>query len=135
MQAEVKESAREIIERLKNEGHNINIISSRAVPMFKTPYETTEKFLREKGIVYDKLLVGRIEKKSSCIENELDVLIEDEPQYITQMSEFMPVIVFDAVYNKQCIGNNIIRVHDWNDVYSNIKKIEKRINNGKRIIF
>ncbi len=135
LQAEVKESAREIIERLKNEGHNINIISSRAVPMFKTPYETTEKFLREKGIVYDKLLVGRIEKKSSCIENELDVLIEDEPQYITQMSEFMPVIVFDAVYNKQCIGNNIIRVHDWNDVYSNIKKIEKRINNGKRIIF
>lgn len=129
LQAEVKESAREIIERLKNEGHNINIISSRAVPMFKTPYETTEKFLREKGIVYDKLLVGRIEKKSSCIENELDVLIEDEPQYITQMSEFMPVIVFDAVYNKQCIGNNIIRVYDWNDVYSNIKKMEKRIKN------
>lgn len=129
LQAEVKENAREIIERLKNEGHNINIISSRAVPMFKTPYETTEKFLREKGIVYDKLLVGRIEKKSSCIENELDVLIEDEPQYITQMSEFMPVIVFDAVYNKQCIGNNIIRVHDWNAVYSNIKKMEKRINN------
>ncbi len=125
LQAEVKRGAREIIEKLKDEGHNINIISSRAVPMFKTPYETTEKFLREKGIVYNKLLVGKIEKKSSCIENGLNVLIEDEPKYIIQMSEFMPVIAFDAIYNKQCVGNNIIRVKDWNEIYSQIKKMEK----------
>lgn len=103
LQADLKENAKEIIQKLKDEGHNINIISSRAVPMFKTPYETTEKFLKEKGIVYDKLLVGKIEKKSSCIENKLDVLIEDEPIYINQMSQFMPVIVFDAIYNKECV--------------------------------
>lgn len=124
LQAEVKENAREIIQKLKNEGHHINIISSRAIPMFKTPYETTEKFLKEKGIVYDKLIVGKVEKKSSCIENQLDVLIEDEPQHITQIAEFIPVIVFDAIYNKQCVGNNIMRVKDWNEIYSIIKKME-----------
>lgn len=127
LQAEVKTHAKEVIQRLKSEGHIINIISSRAVPMFKTPYETTEQFLNEKGIVYDKLLVGKIEKKSSCIENELDILIEDEPKYIFEMSEFIPVIVFDEIYNKECVGNNIVRVNDWNEIYDRIKEIEDNL--------
>jgi len=127
LQAEVKENAKEVIQKLKNEGHQINIISSRAFPMFKTPYETTEKFLKEKGIVYDKLLVGKIEKRSSCIENQLDVLIEDEVKYINEMSEFMNVFVFDAVYNKQCSGKNITRVYNWIEVYDKIKEFEKNM--------
>lgn len=127
LQAEVKENAKEVIQKLKNEGHQINIISSRAFPMFKTPYETTEKFLKEKGIVYDKLLVGKIEKRSSCVENQLDVLIEDEVKYINEMSEFMNVFVFDAVYNKQCSGKNITRVYNWIEVYDKIKEFEKNM--------
>lgn len=127
LQADVKENAKEIIKKLKDEGHSINIISSRAYPMFKTPFETTEKFLKEKGIIYDNLLVGKIEKKSSCLENKLDVLIEDEVKYISEMSEFMPVLVFDAIYNKQCSGNNIIRVKSWLEIYDKIKELEKSI--------
>ncbi len=127
LQAEVKENAKEVIQKLKDEGHQINIISSRAFPMFKTPYETTEKFLKEKGIVYDKLLVGKIEKRSSCVENQLDVLIEDEVKYINEMSEFMNVFVFDAVYNKQCSGKNITRVYNWIEVYDKIKEFEKNM--------
>jgi len=127
-QATVKENAREIIQKLKNEGHIINIISSRALPMFKTPYETTEKFLHKNGILYDNLLVGKVEKKSSCIENKLDILIEDEPQYINQMAEFMTVIAFNEPYNQQCIGDNIIRVNDWNEIYNVIKKLSETYN-------
>ena len=130
LQAQVKENAKEIIKKLKKEGHKIHIISSRAVPMFKTPYETTEKFLREHEIVYDKLLVGKIEKKPSCIENKLYVLIEDDPQYVNEMSEFMPVIILDTYYNKQCTGNNIIRAFDWEEVYSNIKMLEKNLSSN-----
>lgn len=128
LQAEVKENAKDIIQKLKDEGHHINIISSRAFPMFKTPYETTEKFLKEKGIVYDKLLVGKIEKRSSCVENQLDVLIEDEVKYINEMSEFMPVIVFDEIYNKQCEGKNVIKVTSWLEIYDKIKELQKSIN-------
>ncbi len=127
LQAEVKENAKEVIQKLKNEGHQINIISSRAFPMFKTPYETTEKFLKEKGIVYDKLLVGKIEKRSSCVENQLDVLIEDEVKYINEMSEFMNVFVFDAVYNKQCSGKNITRVYNWLEIYDKINEFDRNM--------
>ena len=87
--------------------------------------------LSEKGtVVYDKLLVGKIEKKPSCIENKLDVLIEDDPQYVNEMSEFMPVIILDTYYNKQCTGNNIIRAFDWEEVYSNIKMLEKNLSSN-----
>ena len=127
LQAQVKENAKEIIQKLKNEGHHIYIISSRAIPMFKTPYETTEKFLKDHGIVYDKLLVGSLDKKPSCIENKLDVLIEDEPNHINEIAEFIPVIVPSQIYNKDCIGENILRVNNWIDIYNNIKILEKRL--------
>lgn len=123
LQAKIKDKANEIIKKLKDEGNEINIISARAVPIFKTPYETTEKYLKENGIVYDKLLVGKVEKKPFCIEHNLDVLIEDEPRYINQMAEFMKVIVMDALHNKECEGKNIIRVYNWEEVYRAIKEI------------
>ena len=126
LQAEIKENAKEIIKKLKDEGNIIYIISARITPMFKTPYETTEKFLKDNGIVYDKLLVGKVDKKSSCIENELEILIDDEPQNITQISEFIPVIALDTIYNKECVGNNIIKVNSWNEIYSTIKKIQNK---------
>lgn len=126
LQAELKEDARKIILELKDAGHTIYIISARAFPEFKTPYETTEKFLKEKGIVYDKLLVGKREKKSFCIENEIEVLIDDEPQHIMQMSEFIPVLVFDGIYNRQCVGDNIIRVYDWLDIAKTIEAFSRK---------
>ena len=86
--------------------------------------------MQKKSFVYDKLLVGKVEKKIYCIENRLDVLIEDEPQYITEIAQFMPVIVFDYIYNRQCSGNNIIRVSNWNEIDSCIKMLEKKISSN-----
>lgn len=117
LQATVKPNAREVIEKLKNDGHTINIISSRVTPMFKTPYETTEKYLKENGIVYDKLLVGSVNKLQVCSENKIDIMMEDEPHYIEALAEIIPVIVFEYGYNKACKGKNIIKVNNWNEVY------------------
>ncbi len=117
MQATVKPKAREVIEKLKLDGHTISIISSRVTPMFKTPYETTEKYLRENGIVYDKLLVGSINKLQVCQENKIDIMMEDEPHYIKELAEIIPVIVFEYGYNKECNGKNIIKVNNWDEVY------------------
>ena len=124
LKAEVKENAKEVIERLKKEGNTIFIISSRIKPMFKTPYETTEKYLKEKGIEYDNLLVGTIDKKQFCIEHKIDIMLEDEPHHIIPIAEMIPVIVFEENYNKQCNGKNIIKVRNWNEVYQFIKQMK-----------
>lgn len=117
LQATVKPGAKEVIEKLKKDGHTINIISSRVTPMFKTPYETTEKYLKENGIVYDKLLVGSINKLQVCRENKIDIMMEDETHYIEELAKEIPVIVFEYVYNKELNGKNIIKVNNWSEVY------------------
>lgn len=126
LQAPVKENAKEIIKKLKEEDNTIYIITARTKHHFKSPYETTEKYLKEKGIIYDELIVGATDKKKVCMEKNVDILIDDEPQNINQISPLLPVIVFKAVHNEECEGNNIIKVDTWNEVYDIIKKIDKK---------
>ncbi len=126
LQAKVKENAKEVIAKLKEEGHYIYIITARTEPYFKKPYEITEKFLRENGIKYDELVVGTMDKKQVCIDNKIEIMLDDEPQYIMPISSFIPVITFDVIYNKECEGNNIIKVKTWHEVYDTIKQIERK---------
>ena len=43
---------------------------------------------------------------------------------INKISTKIPVICFHAGYNKNCIGNNIIRCYSWYDIYSKINSIK-----------
>lgn len=125
LQAEVKPGAKENISRLSSEGHEIFIISARFSPMFRDPYGITERYLKEKGIVYDKLLVGMFNKKSHVEEYKFDVMIEDEPPQIEDISKIIPVIVFDYDFNKNCKGCNIVKVNTWDEVYNEIQNLSK----------
>lgn len=122
LQAKVKENAQEVIKKLKEQENIIYIITARKKPDFNEPYKITEKFLKDNGIVYDELLVGKTDKKQFCIENKIDIMIDDEPQNINAISEIIPVIAFDEIYNKSCFGEKVIKVNNWNQIYNIIKK-------------
>lgn len=122
LQAKVKENAQEIIEKLKKEKNKIYIITARTKPYFENPYEVTQKFLQKNNILYDELLVGKTNKYDFCIENNIDIMIDDEPQNINKISQKIPVIVFKEKYNEECEGNNVIKVNNWNQVYNIIKR-------------
>lgn len=126
LQATIKEGADKVIKKLKEEGNTIYIITARLKHHFKKPYEVTEKFLKEKGIVYDELMVGITDKKQVCIEKQIDILLDDEPQNINSVSKIIPVIAFEALHNEECNGNNIIKVKTWDEAYEVIKEIEKK---------
>lgn len=126
LSAKVKDNASNIISKLKSEGHKIFIISARTKPVFKTPYESTEKYLKENGIIYDQLIVNISEKKPLCTKYNLDIFIEDEPRFINDISPLIPVIVFDEIFNKECNGKNIYKVTNWNEIYDIINKIANK---------
>ncbi len=127
LQAKVKQNAKEVIKKLKEEGNIIYIITARKKPDFNDPYGLTEKFLKDNEIVYNKLFVGKTDKKTFCLENKIDIMIDDEPQNINAVSEIIPVIAFREMYNEGCEGDNIIKVDNWNEIYNIINKRKEGI--------
>lgn len=124
-QAKLKENASKVIKKLKEDGNNIYIMTARTKPNFKDPYDITEKFLKDNNILYNKLIVGSTKKDELCMQYNIDIMIDDEPQNINAISKNIPVIVFKAVHNEFCEGKNIIKVDNWNQVYNIIEKIKE----------
>lgn len=116
-----RKHASEIIKKLKEEGHDIIIITARYYA--NEDSEEGEKsrntilnWLKEYDIYYDKI-VYEANKLKGCIENNVDVMIEDCDKNVIQVAKELPVICFDAKYNRKCNGKNIYRVYSWYDIY------------------
>lgn len=115
-----KEDAIEVIKELHKD-NTIILITSRNErnTMVK---ETTLKWLTENQVEYDKLLMNNTEnmhhfsKLSTCIENEIALMIEDHPELSQEISKEIPVLMFDYPYNRYVDDQNIIRVKKWMEI-------------------
>lgn len=58
------------------------------------------------------------DKLEDCKKNNIDVMIEDKVENINIVSTAIPVICFNAGYNKECNGQNIYRAYNWYDIYN-----------------
>lgn len=125
-QVDVKENAREIIEKMKNEGNEIYIITARSEPNVIDPYNVTKNFLDENNIVYDKIIVNCEDKYTYCKENGIEIMIDDEPKNIKTISEIIQVIVFKGVHNENCKGQNVIKVNTWEEAYKEYRNIKEQ---------
>ncbi len=121
--------ASEVINKLKNEGNEIYIITARyltdrndelGIKMRKT----VEKWLLDNNIYYDKLIFSPEDKLEICKENHINLMIEDKVDNINKISQEIPVICFNAGYNKNCVGKNILRCFSWYDIYNKIKNMK-----------
>lgn len=133
-ETKAKEFAKEIIDKLKEDKNEIYIITSRWLTdreddIGNNMRNTTKNWLYKNQINYDKLIFTKKKKSEHCIENKIDLMIEDDSKNINEISKTIPVICFDASYNKECQGKNIIRCYSWYDIYSKIVKMEGH--NGK----
>ena len=115
----IKRDSKEIIDKLIKENHKIFILTARAI---KNAYEVTEKSLKKNKINYHKLAIEK-DKKTYCIDNNIDILIDDEEQNIMSVSTLIPVIVLNADHNKDCNGKNIIKADNWNEIYKIINNL------------
>ena len=129
--------ASEVISRLKNENNEIYIITNRCSDLSyvkdldaKSMAEIVKEWLIKYDIYYDKLVFSNHDKVSYITENKIDLMIEDNPLNINNISKVIPVICYNAGYNEICKGNNIYRAYTWYDIYRIIKeeiKLQKEI--------
>ena len=130
---DVRKLASEVIKKLKQDGNEIYIITARGsflshsanVMLFEENKNIVLEWLRKNEIEYDKIIFSPEDKLSICLENNIDVMIEDKVVNINKISTRIPVICFHAGYNKNCKGNNIFRCYSWYDIYSKISSIKK----------
>lgn len=125
--------AREVIEKLKQEGNEIYIITarwgtSRDDEKGNKMRETVKNWLCEYKIPYDKLIFSKAEKErksDEIIENKIDLMIEDNPNNINEISKIIPVICYHAEYNNKCKSDKITRCYSWYDIYRTIRNFNK----------
>ncbi len=120
--------AAEVIKKLKDEGHEIYIITARWMTnrdddVGNKMRETVKNWLSENNIVYDKLIFSKAEKEhktNEILEHKIDLMIEDNPNNINELSKIVPVICYNTGYNANCSGDKITRCYSWYDIYRKI---------------
>ena len=115
--------ANEVIKKLKEKENEIYIITARRFTNENTEYgkkmrDIVIDWLKQQEIVYDKIIFAPEEKLNICLENNIDIMIEDKVENIEKISTKLPVICFNAGYNKNCKNDNIYRVYNWYDIYN-----------------
>lgn len=126
----IRDFASEIISKLKEEGHEIYIITARNEYGLPEDYkgkmkELVYQWLKDNEICYDKIIYTEGSKLPYCVGNYVEVMIEDCPDNIKDVSTKLPVLCFDCEYNKKVEGKNITRVYSWYDIYIKIKEMSK----------
>lgn len=124
-EAETKYNAAEKINKLKNEGYKIIIITSRNEKELNDMYSFTEKWLKNHNINYDKLIINSLQKEEECLKNKVNIFIDDNMKNCINVYKKLqiPVFLFDGLYNTNDKYSNIERVYSWDEIYLKIKNI------------
>lgn len=126
---EPRRFAGEVIKKLKQEGNEIYIITARWTTnrddeIGEKMRNIVKDWLSKYDIVYDKLIFSKgnnEEKEQELIDNKIDLMIEDNPNNIMQLSKIVPIICYHTQYNRHSLGDNITRCYSWYDIYNKIK--------------
>ena len=122
-----REYSSEVIKKLKknNEIHIITARNEEGLPEDKVGLMQifTRNWLKDNNILYDKLEFISGSKVEYCLKNNIELIVEDSPTNIKELSKHINVLCFNAPYNKNIEGKNIERVYSWYDV---LKKIEAK---------
>ena len=118
----IKDGAKYYINKLKDEGNKIVIITARQEEHCADTYNISKNWLMKNGIKLDKLEVGCTNKVKECKENNIDIFIDDNAENCRAVSKILkiPVYLFDSIYNKS--EKDLKRVYTWEEVYMEIKK-------------
>lgn len=113
--------ASQTISLLKRNGLEINLITARG----EKYSEITNEWLNKHGVKFDKLIMTK-EKVAACLENSIDLMVEDEPANCESIAQHIPVLCMSYKYNESLAGiDNITRVSNWAEIYNEIMHLKK----------
>ena len=124
----IKDASR-YVNKLKEDGHEVYIISGRDNGEYSDPLNMTINWLKKYNISYDKLILTNAykhqEKADICKELGIDIMIDDSINVCTKCSDNnIECILFETPYNKK--ENRFNRLGSWEEIYNYIT--DKKVN-------
>lgn len=117
-----RKGAVEVINCLKNDGHEIYIITARDSEFHNDPYLLSKNWLDKNNVYYDKLIVNAREKAPVCLEEKIDIFIDDQINNCIDVSNIG--IKSIRISGEITQYKNIFNVQNWNQIYEYIKEIK-----------
>lgn len=115
-------NAKKVIDRLKQEGNEIYIISNRDNGEYTDAKTLTTNWLKKYNIYYDKLILTNFNKGQVCKENHIDIMIEDSIRHCVDIMENgIKCFMMTTRYNKHS-NIQIEKVSSWEEIYKKINE-------------
>jgi len=126
-QVNIKKFASEVINKLKQEGHKIYLITARWDMRADNVKEITKQWLKENNVVYDELIINASDKLSIAKEKNIDIFIDDSFNNCKSIKDGTnaKVYLMNTKMNENLNDENIKRVYSWPEVYSLISQKEE----------
>ncbi len=125
VQSSIMVGAKEILTKLKEEGHLLYIITLRG-------YYREEEIMYAKqkldilGIEFDEICWSVNKKAEKCKELGIDIMVEDNPYNIEQfIGEDIKTLYFKEEPIREVEAKNIVKVDSWMDIYREVKNLKK----------
>ena len=123
--APLRKNADKVIKQLKEAGHKIFIITARTKQWHKDPYELSYTWLKKNNIIFDELIVGQLNKTQVCLENNIDLFIDDMPGTLKELkAHSIDTLMMKTDHNIFC--NDIKENNTWEEVLLYAKQIDKK---------
>ena len=118
-----KDNTVDIIKKLKEEGHNIYLITARyAVPEIDIK-ELTKEWLVKNNIVFDKLIINSHNKLEIAQRENIDIFFDDSIRNCSMLIEGnIKTYMYKTEYNEIYKNDKVIKVKSWNEFYEKIKE-------------
>lgn len=114
-----------IIRKLKEEGNKIYFISARLTNIPNCPTENiTIDTFKKYNIPYDKIIIAAYDKLNYCLENEIEIFIDDSLEVLESLSSHkIKCYLMTTPMNQSIIvSKDIKRVSNWEEIYNDLKE-------------
>lgn len=124
--ASIKPFAKEIIDKLIQEGNKIFFITARnnKGDRISDSYLISKKLLENNHIKYHKLITECSDKLKICKKNNIDLFIDDKLETCLELkNNGITSFLMNTPLNNNLNEEDVIRVYSWIDIYYKIKNI------------
>ena len=108
----------EIVKYINDKGYNVSIGYYNLV-------NGNSFYYKENKIYYDEIVFDVKDKRKYCKDNNINIMIEDDPINLRKLLSNTNILVFDYPYNRNKEFFNLTRVYSWYDTYYRIKCIKE----------